>query len=63
MDITDLIPRQQAIELVATTLKQSIRHVSDRVLKRTDFPKPRKKVGRAELYGRPDIERFLSGGK
>lgn len=59
MEITDLIPRNQAAELVAKALQQSIRHVADRVMKRNDFPKPRKKVGRAELYAKQDVEKFL----
>lgn len=33
--------------------------VAGRVMKRSDFPKPRKKVGRAELYAKQDVEKFL----
>lgn len=59
MTIDDLIPKQQVIEMIARATNLSNRHVRDRVLKRRDFPKPRRQIGRACVYARQDVEIWL----
>ena len=59
MTIDDLIPKKEVIEMITKTANLSDRHVRDRVLKRSDFPKPRKQLGRASVYARQDIEKWL----
>ena len=61
MTIDDLIARPLVITLLVEKLQRSERHVAERVLKRHDFPKPKRQVGRSVLYNRADIEKFLLG--
>lgn len=59
MTTDDLLAKRQVIELIAQKMELSERHVGDRVLKRADFPKPRKQLGRASVYARQDVEKWL----
>lgn len=61
--VDEFVLKEQAAEMIAYVLALSIRHVKSRVMKRKDFPKPVKKVGRSELYQREKIMDFLIGGK
>ncbi|KYP12220.1 MAG: hypothetical protein A0129_03575 [Limnobacter sp. CACIAM 66H1] len=59
MTIDDLIPKHEVIEMIVKATSLSDRHVRDRVLKRKDFPRPRRQLGRACIYARQDIEKWL----
>jgi predicted DNA-binding transcriptional regulator AlpA len=59
MTIDDLIPKSKVIEIVAKVMNLSERHVGDRILKKGDFPKPKRQSGRTCVYAKQDIEKWL----
>lgn len=59
MTTDDLLPKSQVIALIAEKMEVSTRHVADRILKRSDFPKPRRRIGHACVYARQDVEKWL----
>lgn len=59
MTTDDLLPKRDVVELIAKKLACSERHASERIMRRSDFPKPRKQAGRLMAFARQDIERWL----
>lgn len=59
MTTDDLLPKSKVIELIAKTMELSVRHVADRIIKRGDFPKPKKRLGRACVYAKQDVYNWL----
>lgn len=59
MTTDDLMPRVEVEQLICSKLGFSSRHVKERVMKRPDFPKPVRQVGRGALYLRQSVFKWL----
>lgn len=59
MTTDDLIAKKDVIELISQKMQLSPRHVGDRVIKRPDFPRPRRQTGRSSVYAKQDVEKWL----
>lgn len=59
MQQDDLIPVSEVVKLVSERLNFSPRHTQERVMKRSDFPKPVLQVGRRRLYSKEPVLKWL----
>lgn len=59
MSDLNLMPKKEVIELISKATGLSERHIAERVLKRSDAPKPKAIIGTKKAYYKPDIYKFL----
>lgn len=59
MTTDDLISKTKVAELLTQTLEICPRHATERVMKRSDFPKPVLQVGRRAVYLRQSVLKWL----
>lgn len=55
----DFLSKKQVIELISSVTDLSTRHIAERILKRPDAPQPVVTIGRAKLFSKAKVEKFL----